>query len=379
MTTVPRLRSVPTAMDRYTELVAAFPDTESLTVLSVAGATRGQVAAQLRVDLSTPVDDDIWAEEEEVTAWALLDVPGGVLAVELSGFGDPSNADLAALSALSAAGGAAVTRSNILAHYRFGCARNGGVLFDDNEFTFTEDPDAVPAELRTLLDLVYDDLDDRTDESAPQPFAVGLAMAEVITGVEISTAHISSVYASGFFAAPSQRYLDDSGNTGNTEDEVDIFDPRRPRRDSRDIPTRSGMYAIAADADSVGEPPAHWPADTLCVAEGETVWIRKLSTDRDVAVRPMIWAGSFEPPGGFGQVRAVCPLEGSAILTGRTALRIFDEGLAFGENDWSGALTNGGYTAELRVFAKPAEKGDDYEEHYLYVWPEGGVAPDWLD
>jgi hypothetical protein len=210
------LRTVPTTMDRYIELVAAFPDTESLTVLTVASVTRDQVAAQLDVDLSTPVDEDIWADNEHVTAWALLEVPGGVLAVELSGFGDPSNADLAALSALPALpGGSAVTRSNVLAHYRFGCARNGELLFDDDEFIFTDRPEAVPAELRPLFDLVHDDLSDEDsendgeDDDTPPPFAVGLAMAEAITGVEITAAHISGVYESGFFAGPSQRYLND--------------------------------------------------------------------------------------------------------------------------------------------------------------------------
>src|SRR3954447_14076421 len=139
---------VPATVEYYAEVVAAFPDTESLTVLTVAGATRAQVAAQLGVDVLEPVEEDAWADSDR-WAWALLEIPGGVVAVELSGFGDPSNDDLASLSTNAAA----VVRSNILAHYRFGCARAGELVFDDDEYIFIRDPNTVPLELRDLFDL----------------------------------------------------------------------------------------------------------------------------------------------------------------------------------------------------------------------------------
>ena len=64
---------------------------------------------------------------------AAIEVPGGVLAIELSGYGDPSTADLASLST---SGASAVVRCNIQAHDRFGCARAGELVFDDDEFTY---------------------------------------------------------------------------------------------------------------------------------------------------------------------------------------------------------------------------------------------------
>ena len=57
----------------YAQMGDTFGDTESLTVLVVAGANRGRVAAALGVDLSAPVEppDDV-----ETTSWALVDIPG---------------------------------------------------------------------------------------------------------------------------------------------------------------------------------------------------------------------------------------------------------------------------------------------------------------
>src|SRR5689334_18946528 len=102
----------------YEQVLLAFPDTESLSVVVVSGATRDTVLAGLGADLANPVED-AWDTSPETTAWAAVEVPGGVLAIELTGYGDPSTADLLSLSA---DGAAAVVRSNIQAHDRFGCA-----------------------------------------------------------------------------------------------------------------------------------------------------------------------------------------------------------------------------------------------------------------
>jgi len=189
----------------YAQVLGAFPDIEQLTVLVVAGSSRDQVAEILGADLAQTVDPWDVDVTEGQTAWALLDVPSGVLAVERTGYGDPG---LGALQQLSARGSAAVVRGNILAHLRFGCARDGVVLFDDDEYLYVEDPEVVPAELRPLFDLVWDDLEsdpeDRPD--GPDPFAVGLAMGELITGVVVTPEHAAAVAGSTFHPAPAMTY-----------------------------------------------------------------------------------------------------------------------------------------------------------------------------
>ena len=187
----------------YEQVLSAFPDAESLTVVTVAGMTRDDVLAQLGADLSDPVPDG-WDDDEESTAWAAIDVPGGVVAVELTGYGDPSRADLAALSRQ---GAAAVVRSNIQAHYRFGCAEGGDLVFDDDEYVYVSDRSQVPHRLRALFDAAWVDLDEGEDDEA-DPLATGLAMAEVVTGVTIAGEQVASLLESGFYRAPSQRYPD---------------------------------------------------------------------------------------------------------------------------------------------------------------------------
>lgn len=206
-----RLPAVTANLEQYTDVLDAFPDTESLTVLLVAGSSRAQVAEALGLDLSAPApEEDELTDFESTTSWAVLEVPGGVLAAEPSGFGDPT---LAALAAVSRNGGsAAVVRSNILAHVRFGCARDGSVLFDDNEYMFVQDPQVVPAELRELFDLVWEDLSqDRDDDEfdGPDGCTVGLAMAAALTGLEVTPEQVTELQGSGFFSAPTLVYVNE--------------------------------------------------------------------------------------------------------------------------------------------------------------------------
>ena len=100
----------------YEQVLSAFPDTESLTVLVASGVRRDEVLSGLGADVSDPVED-AWDTGMQTTAWAAIDVPGGVLAIEMTGYGDPS---LTSLAFLSKAGASAVVRSNIKAHNRFG-------------------------------------------------------------------------------------------------------------------------------------------------------------------------------------------------------------------------------------------------------------------
>jgi len=202
---------VTATLEYYEQLLDAFPDLESLTVLVVSGASRAQVAAALDIDLNEPVDVDYSGDSPDTTGWAALEIPGGVLAVELSGYGDPTNAALRTLS--DSGGTAAVVRDNVLAHVRFGCARDGELLFDADEFMYVEDPSAAPAELRPLFDLAWDDLqgDDQGVDDMPSPFAVALAMAERITGVELTADQVATVHDSQFFKTPTLVYAQSLG------------------------------------------------------------------------------------------------------------------------------------------------------------------------
>ncbi len=189
-------------VDYYETMLEAFRDTESLTVLVASGVSRDQAVGVLGIDLDRPVDSG-WDSGDGYTGWALADIPGGVLAIETTGYGDPSTE---ALRLLSANGAAGVVRSNIQAHIRFGCARGSEVLFDDDEYMYVEDPSIVPAELRQLFDLAWIDLDDEDDfgGDGPSSFAVALAMIEVVTGLKLKGDLVGQVLDSGFFRAPNR-------------------------------------------------------------------------------------------------------------------------------------------------------------------------------
>ncbi|MGO4256085.1 DUF6461 domain-containing protein [Marmoricola sp. RAF53] len=191
----------------YDQVLDAFGDTESLTVLIVAGRTIPEVAAAVGADLGRAVRGEDAFEDDRATVWSFTEVPGGVLAAEPSGYGDPS---LDALRALSAGGGAAATvRNNVQGHFRFGCARDGEVHFDEDEFMYIEDPEVVPAELRPLFDLVWDDLEDEIDEDddAPTGWSVGLAMAEVATGIRVTKEEAARLSDATLHPAPQMLYV----------------------------------------------------------------------------------------------------------------------------------------------------------------------------
>jgi hypothetical protein len=183
-------------------LEGAGLDAESLTFLVVAGATRDQVAATLGLDLTRPVEP--WTSDGvDFTDYALGDFPGGVVAIELSGYGDPS---LDELRALSAYGSAAVARSNIQAHCRFGLARAGDVVFDDDEFVFIDDPGRVPADLQDLFRLVWTDPDADEDDAEGSWLEVAMAMVERATGIACTADDLRRAQDGGWFVARSLRY-----------------------------------------------------------------------------------------------------------------------------------------------------------------------------
>ena len=179
-------------------------DTESLTIVVVAGADRAHVVEVLGIDLRRPQDDP-YEDGVDFSGYAILEVPGGVVAHAPTGYADPS---VDALVRLSQGGRrAAVVRAHIQAHDRFGCARDGKLMFDDDEYTYIEDPDRMPTELRPLFDLVWDDLaDDNNDDERVDGTAVALAMAEVVTGLEVTAEHLRRLTESTYYRAPSLVY-----------------------------------------------------------------------------------------------------------------------------------------------------------------------------
>ncbi len=180
-------------IEYYSELV---DETEvDGTVLVVTGATVDEVADALEADRSGSIDLDRLARMDEPThaSYAFVEVPGGILAVEDSGYADPPNAALLALSA----GGrsVAVVRENIQAHTRFGCARDGVLLFDADEYTFVADRSGVPAELRPLFDRAWVDLEVEDGDEGDDPLTVALAMAELVTGIELTAEQLEQAYS----------------------------------------------------------------------------------------------------------------------------------------------------------------------------------------
>lgn len=179
-------------------------DTESLTIFVVAGATQSEVADALQIDVSAEPDQDPDLDDAETSAYALADIAGGVVALEHSGYADPS---LTALEQLSRNGrSAAVIRGNIQGHERFSCARDGVILFDDDQYTWV-DKDRVPAELRELFDTAWVGPDESVEDLKYNGFPVGLAMAEVITGIRLTADDLRRASASGYRPAPCLLYV----------------------------------------------------------------------------------------------------------------------------------------------------------------------------
>lgn len=190
--------------DYYAALLENFFDLESITVLVAAGATQAEVAEALSIDMSM-APTEYPEHDEEGSAYAMVDVDGGVLAVELSGYADPSRSALRRLSSNGRA--AAVVRDNIQAHLRFGCARDGQIVFDDHEYTYAKDLERVPAELNELFLEAWIDPETPTDDVEFNGFEVGLAMAEVITGIRLTDRDLRRVMRAGFRSAPSLLYV----------------------------------------------------------------------------------------------------------------------------------------------------------------------------
>ncbi|PKH37801.1 hypothetical protein SAMN05192575_101850 [Nocardioides alpinus] len=127
--------------------------------------------------------------DASISAYSFLQVGDGVVAFEDTGFADPPKRLLAELSRDGAV--SAVATDNIEAMTRFGYARDGEIVFDAFEYAFVDDIDEIPAEVRDLARLAWDDLEGPMVETASW-FDVAMAMSEKVTGVR-ARASVSNV------------------------------------------------------------------------------------------------------------------------------------------------------------------------------------------
>lgn len=368
-----RLRRVAATVEFYERVLTAFPDTESLTVLVASGVTREDALTGLGADVSEPVED-AWDTDTQTTAWAAIDVPGGVLAVEMTGYGDPA---LTSLASLSTTGASAVVRSNIQAHYRFGFARSGEVVFDDDEFIYA-DPANVPAELRELFDTAWVDLDDEDEEVSEDPFPAGLAMAELVTGVELTEDLINAVLEADFFSAPSLRYPGPEGGEDAPAPPVKVTLERGVRKVDDGVPwtTRDGLYVLSGSWDYMFEqedPPPDLPEGFGLVVADHTAWVRVLSS-YPVQVSLTALSSQVEPTVMLGKLRAAYSHEASGVILARDPFNAPDRAPleAWGEPEHhcrSTKVTKSAGSFVLHVFGR---RVDLMEEHVIVTWPAIG-------
>ena len=182
-------------------------DRESLTVLLVRGGTRADVLRLLGSEATSNEEPYPDLDDDDYSGYALAEVDGGVVAFEHTGYADPSPRVLGALSALG--GAAAVTRDNIMAHERFGCARDGVVLFDADEFRYVEEreKESVPPELRPLFESASANLESESDDAADGGF-VAYAMAATHTGVVVTSDDLRRAVRQGYHRVRTLTYLE---------------------------------------------------------------------------------------------------------------------------------------------------------------------------
>lgn len=364
------LRPVAATVEFYEQVSSALLDTESLTVLVASGVTREDVLAGLGADLSDPVEDS-WDAGERFTAWAAIDVPGGVLAVELTGYGDPS---LPSLAALSKAGASAVVRGNVQAHYRFGCARAGEVVFDDDEFVYVE-PVGVPADLRPLFDAARTELgdEDGLEDERADPFATGLAMAELVTGVELTEDLVAAVLEAEFFSTPSLRYAPGEEDEERPEPPAKVkLTPGVRRLEDRDVWTRKGVYMLISGWDFSFDQerrPKGLSKDFGLTTGDHTAWVGSLTPTGSTRLLVEALTAKSEPTEMLERLRAAYSHEVSGVVVAREPGSPSSHGAlhAIGKYDMGGVrMTDTSGTFVLHVFARWV---DAAEEHVLVTWP----------
>lgn len=209
-------------VEHYSEIVGEL-ELEAQTILAVAGASVDEVKAVVLAEAALPTAGARLGDDE-VSAYAFVEVEGGVLAIEHTGYADPS---VAALVQLSSGGRTAVVvRDNIQAHVRFACARDGALLFDDDEYIFIDDEDRsrVPDELRPLFDLAWIDVeaDDHDEDDEADPTGVALAMSELATGIVLTAEdfeRLEELPRDAWHAVRTMRYVEGLEGQGEGQEE----------------------------------------------------------------------------------------------------------------------------------------------------------------
>lgn len=196
------------SVEYYEDLLEGFMEDFEGTLLVVRGATTAEVAEVLGAITPEEVhEEDRDAFDPTWATYVFVQLADGVLAYEDAGYADPPSGALAAMSQGGRAG--AVVRNNTQGHLRFGCARDGQLLFDDDEYMYADDRSGVPAEIRPLFDLAWVDLTEE-DTFGADGAAVALAMAEVITGMRLTREDLDGLQdANGtVLAVRSMAYVD---------------------------------------------------------------------------------------------------------------------------------------------------------------------------
>jgi hypothetical protein len=159
-------------------------------VTVVTGATVSAVlnAFGARTDRTYAVDDTFLLEAH--TAACVVDVPGGVVAVEFNGY-QGSRAEV--LGPASRRGKAASIFWNVNYVVQFTCARRGRTLAM-TDLSLGADPDELPRSLRPMLSL--------TESDDADLVAVGMAMVDRFTGLSALTRELVDGLSEGYLLDP---------------------------------------------------------------------------------------------------------------------------------------------------------------------------------
>jgi hypothetical protein len=159
-------------------------------VTVVTGATVSAVlnAFGARTDRTYAVDDTFLREAH--TAACVVDVPGGVVAVEFNGY-QGSRAEV--LGPASRRGKAASIFWNVNYVVQFTCARRGRTLAM-TDLSLGADTDELPRSLRPMLSL--------TESDDADLVAVGMAMVDRFTGLSALTRELVDGLSEGYLLDP---------------------------------------------------------------------------------------------------------------------------------------------------------------------------------
>ena len=247
-------------------------------------------------------------------------------------------------------------------------------MFDDDEFIYV-DPANVPAELRELFDTAWVDLDDEDGDVSEDPFPTGLAMAELVTGVELTEDLVAAVLEADFFSAPSLRYPGPEGGEDEPAPPVKVKLEPGVRKVDDGVPwtTSAGLYVLSGGWDYMFEQedsPRDLPEGFGLVVADHTAWVRALS-DPPVQVALTALSSQAEPTLMLEKLRTAYSHEATGVVVVRDPFNAPDrEALkAWGEPEHgnpSTKVTESAGSFVLHVFGR---RVDLMEEHVIVTWP----------